>query len=144
MSEHEPQEAADVASVIDDNPEALAESLETLVRLQESGTMDDLAAFADTVALMSAAMDDEMVQTLAATGSRLGEVADTAADDDVAAGLETALSAVGDAQNADPERVGPIGLLKAMRDPEVQAGLGFILALARALGQDRIEAAEGR
>ena len=126
---------ADVASVLDDRDADLAEALETLATLQRTGTLDDLAALADTMALLTAALDDEMVTELAGTGSRLGEVAQTAAADDVAAGLEDALAAVGEANATEPERVGVFGLLKAMRDPEVQAGMGFVLALARALGR---------
>ena len=134
--------APEIERVIEENPEALAESLETLVRLQETGTLDDLVGFADVAALMSAAMDDEMVTTLASTGARLGEVAETAADDEVAQGLETALAAVGEANSAEPQQVGMLGLLRAMREPEVQSGLGFMLAMARALGQD-LEGGDG-
>jgi uncharacterized protein YjgD (DUF1641 family) len=135
MSEHQqPDLPEPVAETIDENPEALADSLETLARLQESGTLDDLAGFADLAALATAAMDDEMVMELSKTGSRLGELADTAAEDDVARGLESTLAAVGDAQAAEPEPVGLVGLLRAVRDPEVQAGLGFLVALAGALG----------
>jgi len=130
---------ADVAAVLEDNDAELAEALETLAGLQATGTLDDLAAFADVAALLSAAMDDRMVMELTGTGSRLGEVAQTAADEDVAGGLEDALAAVGDASAAEPERTGLVGLLRAMRDPEVQAGVGFFIALARALGRRRIE-----
>jgi uncharacterized protein YjgD (DUF1641 family) len=128
---------ADVGTILEDNDAELAEALETLATLQATGTLDDLAAFADTAALVTGAMDDEMVMELASTGSRLGEVAQTAADDDVAGGLEDALAAVGDASSAEPERIGLVGLLRAMRDPEVQAGMGFFIALARAMGRRR-------
>jgi len=146
MSEQEPvdesEATASVAETIDEHPEALAESLETLVRLQETGTLDDLAAAADTVSLMTAAMDDEMVMTLASTGSRLGEVVDTAADEDVVRGLEQTLSAVGDASGEQPRQVGMLGLLGAMRDPEVKAGMGYLIQVAKALGRRRAAAAE--
>jgi uncharacterized protein YjgD (DUF1641 family) len=127
---------AALAAVVEEHDEALAESLETLATMQETGTLDDLVAFAGTVSLMQAAMDDEMVMTLARTGSRLGEVADTAAEEEVAAGLEDTLKAVGEATNGDPEPVGLLGLVTAMRDPEVKAGMGVALALLRALGRD--------
>lgn len=132
----------DVAATLEANDAELADALETLATLQQTGTLDDLASMADMMALLTAAMDDEMVTELTSTGSRLGEVAQTAADDDVAAGLEDALAAVGDASAAEPERVGLIGLLRAMRDPEVQAGMGFVIALARALGRRQADGAE--
>jgi len=80
-----------------ENADELADAIETLARLQRSGTLDDLLAMADLLALASNAMDDEMVTDLAATGTRLGEVADTATDDDVARTLEDVLEAVGEA-----------------------------------------------
>jgi uncharacterized protein YjgD (DUF1641 family) len=119
-----------------ENATELAEAIETLARLQRSGTLDDVLALADTLSLVTAALDDEMVMTLTQTGSRLGELADTAADDDVAGSLESVLQAVGEAGDQPPEAPGIIGLVKAMRDPEVQTGLGFVLAIARALGRD--------
>lgn len=117
------------------NATELAEGVETIASLQRTGTLDDLAEFAELASLLQAAMDDEMVESLAATGTRLGEMADTAADDDVAAGIENVLVAVGEANAEDPDPIGPIGLLKATRDPEVKAGLGVVIALARALGR---------
>ena len=128
-------ELAQLGESVGENADALADGVETIVELQESGTLDDLAAFADTVALLSAAMDDEMVTSLTGMGSRLGELADTASDDEVAQGLESMLHAVGDATSEEPEPVGAVGLVKALRDPEVRAGMGVAIALLRALGQ---------
>lgn len=128
-------ELAQLGESVGENADSLADGVETIVELQESGTLDDLAAFADTVALLSAAMDDEMVTSLTSTGSRLGELADTASDEEVAQGLESMLHAVGDATSEDPEPVGVVGLVKALRDPEVRAGMGVAIALLRALGQ---------
>jgi len=128
-------ELAQLGDAVGDNADALAEGVETVVQLQESGTLDDLAAFADTVSLLQAAMDDEMVTTLTGTGARLGELADTASDEDVAAGLETVLTSVGDATSDEVEPVGLIGLARAMRDPEVKAGMGVALTLLKGLGR---------
>jgi len=143
-AETEPETDAEdaVAAVLDEHDESLAESLETLATMQETGTLDDLANFAQMVSLMQAAMDDEMVMTLAQTGSRLGEVADTAADEEVARGLENTLSAVGEATDGGAEPVGMWGLMKAMRDPEVKAGMGVAIALLRALGREAGEVPE--
>jgi len=131
--------AADVAAVVDENEAALAEALETIVALQETGTLDDLAGLADMMALLTAATTDEMAVELSQMGGRLMEVADTASEPEVARGLDDALAAVGEASEGEPEPVGMLGLLRAMRDPEVQAGMGFMLALARALGRRQTE-----
>ena len=80
-------------------------------------------------------MDDDMVTDLAATGTHLGEVADTTADEDVARTLEGLLEAVGQAGSEPTEPVGAVGVAKALRDPEVKAGLGFFLSFAKALGR---------
>ncbi|OLZ40603.1 hypothetical protein A6E15_06180 [Natrinema saccharevitans] len=118
-----------------ENADELADAIETLARLQRSGTLDDLLAMTDLLALASSAMDDDMVTDLAATGTRLGEVADTAADDDVARTLGDLLEAVGEAGSEPAEPVGPVGVAKALRDPDVKAGAGFLLTLAKALGR---------
>ncbi|WP_335998795.1 DUF1641 domain-containing protein [Halorientalis halophila] len=129
-------EAAKLGEAAGENAGDLAEAIETLARLQRSGTLDDVLALADTLSLLTAAMDDEMVTNLTATGSRLGELADTAADDDVAGSLESVLEALGEAGDQPPEPPGVLGMLRAMRDPDVQAGMGFLLAVAGALGRD--------
>ncbi|GKZ15112.1 hypothetical protein HAL_29930 [Haladaptatus sp. T7] len=132
------KETVELSESVGANGAELTEALETLVRLQKSGTLDELAALADLLPLASGALDDEMISTLVDAGSSLGEVADTASDPDTVRGMETVLQAVGDASDAEspPERVGVVGLLRATRDPEVQAGLGFVLAIAKALGRE--------
>lgn len=127
-------ELANLGEAVGENADSLAEGVETVVQLQETGTLDDLAAFANTVSLLQAAMDDEMIMKVTETGSRLGELADTAADEDVAGGLEDVLHAVGDATSEEAEPVGIVGLAKALRDPEVKAGMGVALGLLKALG----------
>ncbi|EJN59810.1 DUF1641 domain-containing protein [Halogranum rubrum] len=127
----------ELGETVGENATELSAAIETLVDLQRDGTLDDLAALGDLVSLGSAALDDEMVTSLAHTGGRLGELADVAADDDTARGLETLLTAVGTANTAEVRRVGPVGLVRSLRDPEVQTGIGFLVALARELGRAR-------
>jgi uncharacterized protein YjgD (DUF1641 family) len=78
-----------------------------------------------------------MVTSLAGTGASLGEVAQSASDDDTRDGIETLLESVGEAEREPPEQVGAVGLLRGLRDPDVQYGLGYLLALAGAIGRDR-------
>jgi uncharacterized protein YjgD (DUF1641 family) len=125
-----------LGDAVGENAGDLAEGLEALARLQRTGTLDDLLELAQITSLLTAAMDDEMVMNLSNLGSQLGGVADTAADEDVSSGLESVLHAVGDATEDEPEPVGAIGVAKAMRDPEVKAGMGVALALVKALGRN--------
>ena len=130
-----------LAEAIDGNEEALAEFVEHL---------DEVNDLLDILALGSAAVDDEMVVMLAETANNVGTLADTATEPGTVRGLESVLHAVGDAAgdlDEPPERVGPVGLLRALRDPEVQAGLGFVLAIAKGVGRDlerRSEMRRGR
>jgi uncharacterized protein YjgD (DUF1641 family) len=125
---------ARLAASVGENAEDLEGALETLVRLERAGTLDELAELADAATLLTAALDDEMVMRLARTGSSLGEVADTAAEPETARGIQRLLGAVGEAGGESPEAVGAVGLVRALRDPEVKRGMGFLLALARGLG----------
>ncbi|MFC6727680.1 DUF1641 domain-containing protein, partial [Natronoarchaeum mannanilyticum] len=52
-------------------------------------------------------------------------------------GIETLLDGVGEAERGDPEQVGPVGLLRGLRNPDVQHGLGYLLALAGSIGRQR-------
>ncbi|ELZ95181.1 hypothetical protein C440_08892 [Haloferax mucosum ATCC BAA-1512] len=95
----------ELVRAIENNPEEVAVLVERL------GLVNDRI---DVVELGVGAMDDEMVHSIARTGSTLAEVAD--------------------AEDADAEPLGAVGLLRATRDPDVKAGLGYLVALAAALG----------
>jgi uncharacterized protein YjgD (DUF1641 family) len=125
MSEQSSIEPTELEAAIEENPEAVAR----LVR-----RLDAVNELLDVLELGESALDDEMVRSLADTGGSLGEIAQTAADDDVQHGIETLLESLGTA-GEDPERVGLVGLLKKSRNPEVQYGLGYLLAVAEALGE---------
>ncbi|MEF8852237.1 MAG: DUF1641 domain-containing protein [Haloarculaceae archaeon] len=129
------EETVTLAENVGENGESLGEALETLATLQERGTLDDLVELAAVVSLLRDALDDDMAVSLASTGNSLGELADSAAEEDTRDGLESVLEAVGDAQSEEVPRVGTLGLLRATRDEEVQAGLGYLIVLARALGR---------
>ena len=142
MSEQPQLEGVDaLADAVDGNEEALAEFVDHL---------DEVNDLLDILALGSAAVDDEMVVMLAETANNVGTLADTATEPETVRGLESVLHAVGDAAgdlDEPPERVGPIGLLRALRDPEVQAGLGFLVAVSKGIGRDlerRSEMRQGR
>ncbi|MFP4632553.1 MAG: DUF1641 domain-containing protein [Halobacteriales archaeon] len=116
--------------------DALADALDTVARLQRQGTLDELAAVGDAVAMMGDALDDDMVTSVASTAGSLGEVADEAADPGVRDGLAGTIRAMGTAFDEEPREVGVFGMLRALRDPDVKRSLGFALTLARAMGEE--------
>ncbi|KTG29360.1 DUF1641 domain-containing protein [Haloferax profundi] len=121
----EQQVPEELVAAIENNPEEVAVLIERL------GLINDLI---DVVELGVGAVDDEMVHSLARTGSTLAEVADEAAEPETVAGIKRLLNAVGDAEEADAKPVGAMGLVRATRDPNVKSGLGYLIALAAALG----------
>lgn len=127
---------------------ATPETLEAALEAHEDelvGVLDELDSVAqllDLLAFASEALDDEMVVLLARTADQLGEVADTASDPSTVQGLQSMMVAVGEAADEPPERVGTLGLLRALRDPDVQVGLGFVLAIAKAIGAERARVAD--
>jgi len=130
-------ETVALAETVGENGDDLRDAIDTLLVLQRSGTLDELVELAEVGSLATAALDDEMIASLAGTGAALGEVAQTASDDDTRDGIETLLESVGEAERESPEQVGAVGLLRGLRDPDVQYGLGYLLALAGAIGRDR-------
>ncbi|WP_247007056.1 DUF1641 domain-containing protein [Halorientalis litorea] len=133
-------ETAALAETVGQNGDELGDALDTLLTLQRAGTLDDVVKLAEVLSLLTAALDDEMVRSLAETGGALGEVADTAADEDTRDGLETVLQGVGAAEREESTRVGLVGLFKSARDPDVQHGLGYLLAVAKAIGRSKTDA----
>ncbi|MFC4247898.1 DUF1641 domain-containing protein [Natribaculum luteum] len=130
------EETVRLADAVGANADDLAAGLERVARLEADGDLETLVGVANAASLLSAAMDDDIVMSVGELGSSLGEIADTTADPDTVSGVTALLDGVGTAAATDapPERLGPVGLLRALRDPDVQRGLGFLVAVARATG----------
>lgn len=126
-------ETVELATAVGDNGETLAEATEALARLQRSGALDDVVELAELASLATAALDDEMVVSLAGTGSSLGELADTAAGEDTHSALQTVLGALGDADASGP--VDLRGLWAGLRDGEFLAAVRYGLSILRSLGR---------
>ncbi|MFC6942872.1 DUF1641 domain-containing protein [Salinirubellus sp. GCM10025818] len=131
-----------LAESVGANGDELADTMGTLVELQRSGALDELAELTGVLSLFTDAMTDEMVVELAGTGSSLGELADTAAEPDTRDGLVRMLSAVGTAERTEPAATSTLALLKSLRDDEVKQGLAYVIALARAIGASSSDASE--
>lgn len=101
------QDTPELAEAVGENPAALANAVETLVRLERNGTLDDLAALGETAAAIEL---------------------DTAA----VRGLNRLLAAVAEAeQTARP--MGLLGAVRATRTQAVRGGLGYLVRLVGAL-----------
>lgn len=103
---------------------ALTHALQRIDTASRSGALDTLLDLADVLHVARVSMSDGMVARMAG-GVRVGlELADlglTAAEE---AGAEAA---------ADHKTIGPMALLRTLKEPGVQYGLKFLLALARRL-----------
>lgn len=132
-------ETVALAETVGTNGTELRGAVETLADLQRSGTLDELADLAAVGSLVTAALTDEMVASLASAGASLGELADTAADPGTREALEGLLDSIGAAERDEPRAFGPLGVLRALRDPDVRYGLGYVIGIARAIGSARRE-----
>ncbi|MFB6095426.1 MAG: DUF1641 domain-containing protein [Halodesulfurarchaeum sp.] len=68
-------------SAMEAEPAAVESAAETILELQQDGTLDDLADAATAISLLAEAMDDEMVRSMMATGTTLAEAGDGLATD---------------------------------------------------------------
>ncbi|MFW6048778.1 MAG: DUF1641 domain-containing protein [Candidatus Bipolaricaulota bacterium] len=121
-------EMEELQEAIAQNPEAVAGFIERL---------DLTNQLLDVVSLGTRAMDDEMVVNLVGMVGRLGELLEPASNENTIAGLDKLLNAVAEASDPDnpPDKVGLMGLMKAVNDPDVQKALGFVIKLAKTLGK---------
>ncbi|MFC7044580.1 DUF1641 domain-containing protein [Halobacteriaceae archaeon GCM10025711] len=131
-------ETVRLAESVGENGGDLAEAMDTVVRLQQDGTLEELAEFADLLVFLKGALDDEAIQKFGRLGGNVGELADTAGDPDTVRGLNALLQSVGDASGGDepPKKVGMLGMVGALRDDDVQVGLGYLIGISKALGQN--------
>lgn len=132
------EDIPDLASTIGANAEEFNDAAETLVRMQKTGTLDNLAEVGDAVTMLNEAADDYVIRSLAAAASSWGELQATVADPDIACGIETIMRGIGDGcpTHENPDRVGRMGLFSALGDDDVQRGLGFFVSMLRNIGQD--------
>ena len=121
---------------LDAEGEAIEEAAETLLELQQDGTLDDLTEAATAISLMGEALDDEMIMAVMSLANDLGKVADGAAQPNTVRTLQAMMDAMDEADAFDdPEEVGMLGAVGKMRDPDVKRGLGFLLSFLGALGR---------
>ena len=137
---------SDTDDPIDPEAESVQNALETLVELEETGTLEDLAEAANLVSLASEAVDDDMVKSTMRAAVRAGELFDTAAGEPEALrNIEVFTAAMTEAAPdpaEPPERVGKFGAISKMSDPKIQRGLGFTFRLLHEIGDQLEQRAE--
>jgi len=122
--------------------EALRELIELAVEMKKSGLLGMLkSAIADSEEAFHALTADPSLFRLAALAGALLEASRRIDGSQVALmkrNVETAsyclLDSMASTDPAKAEPKGMMGAMSALRDPDVQKGLGFLLALAKNLG----------
>ena len=135
---------ADTGAPIDTRANGLAVLAEQLTRPETSmagariasrleAIEGSIAALAELPALIASITDivDELASRLSSEGVALDRVGSR-----VQAAARATAQVLGSAElNEGPEKVGLFGLLKAMRDPDVQRAIALAIRLARATGK---------
>lgn len=119
---------------ISENKDYLAEAIEKLVWLERSGNLDALLGFSALIKIVQDSISDAVVEKNMEMLTNIGLLS-TKFTSDRALML---LNALGDAIcrcEKEPEPVGLMGLMKALREPEVQKALGMLINIARELGK---------
>lgn len=107
-------------------------ALSVVSRMEREGTLDELADLLSLVQMAKKALTDQMVVSMV----RRVEGLAAAATDPALTGLVNRLPGALRAAEAEAARAAPaglVGLLRQLRDPQVQRGLTFVLALAKHL-----------
>lgn len=123
-----------MARALEENDEALARALRLLGRMEQEGTLQELADLLALVKLVKEALTDEMVISMARRLEGLAALATDPRLIELAGRLPKALQAA--EQEAAQAAAGPPGLMclvKKLRQPEVRRGLGFLLSLVKHL-----------
>src|SRR5690606_41346024 len=109
--------------------------------MEREGTLDELADLLSLVQMAKKALTDQMVVSMV----RRVEGLAAAATDPALTGLVNRLPGALRAAEAEAARAAPtglVGLLRQLRDPQVQRGLTFVLAqIGRASCRERVAVA---
>lgn len=115
---------------------ALTHALQRVDELHQSGALDTMLDMAQVLQAAKVSVGDAMVHRMANMVRVLGEMVDVATTCGLPDKLPAVVEAVGTARadaEADQTTLGVMGLMKALRQPETQFALKFVLALSRRL-----------
>ncbi len=105
-----------------------------LQELEKDGTLHFIHETAKVLRRVSTAFTPEDVRLLGENVVRILDTARRLTRPEILDLAERASAAL--VAEEPPSPVGPVGLLRAMRDPDVQKGTGVLLELLRSLGRD--------
>jgi len=122
--------------------QALAQLLDAIVGLKRSGLLGLLSYLADKAdeSFLAAATDPALMRLLAVLASLQRGITNVDADDLSRAqnNLEDltscAFKALGSVDLSQPRRIGLIGLLNKLNDPDISQGLGILFDIAKGMG----------
>jgi uncharacterized protein YjgD (DUF1641 family) len=120
---------------IAENKEALSEAIDKLVWLEKSGSLDALLGFSALIKLVQDSISDAVVDKNMELLTNLVLISTKFTSDRAL----MIFNALGDAIcrcEKEPEPVGLLGLIKALREPEVKKALGMLINIARELGKN--------
>ena len=120
---------------ISENREYLEDVVDKLVWLEKSGNLDAIIGFAAFIKIIHDSISDAVVDRNMEMLANIGLISTKFTSDRTL----MLFNALGDAIcrcEKQPEPVGLIGLMKALREPEVQKTLGMLLNIARELGKN--------
>jgi uncharacterized protein YjgD (DUF1641 family) len=111
------------------------EVLKVLEKLDEE-SIDQLVDLLGTMQLMKGYLTDQMVADLARILTSIFKVVNSISNSDLVDIIERAMQDPSlDKALLNPPKLGLLGLLGALRDPEVQRGMGIMISLVKALGK---------
>ncbi len=140
MLDREEKAAEVLAKLVEriaEDGEAILGAMEKLIYLEKSGILDELISYAEILAGLRK-LPEEMVeadvQDVLSKNLELILSLALSIDEEMIYRVERIVEAFKQARDFEP--VGFTGAMKAMRDPEVQKALGFLLAFFKNLGRN--------
>ena len=116
---------------------------EEFFELLDEETMDTFKELIHTTRLMKSFLNDQIVADLSNLLTPLLKALNAVTATDLIDVFERAMQQPDlDRAVADPPKVGTFGALGALRDKDVQRGLGIMFALLKALGKAAVELKE--
>lgn len=124
-------EMAALALQLKQSAPALTRLLKRVDELERSGALDTFLDLTEVAHALRISVSDSMVAQLSTAARNMLELADALALQ--APALKQAIEEARAAATADKGRVGLLALARALKEPQVQYGLKFLLAFSRRL-----------
>ncbi|MCS7130345.1 MAG: DUF1641 domain-containing protein [Archaeoglobaceae archaeon] len=125
----------EVARKIEENKDAILSAIDKLVWLEKSGNLDAIIGFASLIKIFQDSLSDAVIDKISEILTNLGLLSAKFTNDRSL----MLLNAIGDAIcrcEKEPEPIGLLGIIKALRDPEVKKSIGTLLNIAKGLGKE--------